>query len=66
MSLMLSTPDKQIKDTSIREIFTTFIQSNNDGMSCEGKTFQPDLGVSGTVKPFRCMLLSLFSFRILS
>ena len=26
MSLMLSTPDKQIKDTSIREIFTTFIQ----------------------------------------
>ena len=24
MSLLLSTPDKQIKDTSIREIFTTF------------------------------------------
>ncbi|XP_067022205.1 uncharacterized protein [Acropora muricata] len=26
LSLLLSTPDKQIKDTSIREIFTTFIQ----------------------------------------
>lgn len=26
MSIMLSTPDKKIKDTSIREIFTTFIQ----------------------------------------